>query len=112
MAADGPSGPAGLLMRIPSGAVGGLAAVVCTSPLDAAKTRIMTSRGAVRGLYRGARGALRCVSHIARDEGVGACFRGLVPRLLYKVPSSALFLSLNEAGAQAVRKWRHRRAAR
>ncbi|XRB10563.1 mitochondrial carrier protein [Pseudoscourfieldia marina] len=95
-----------LASRIPSGALGGMAAVVVTSPLDAAKTRIMTSRGVVRGMYRGAGGTLRCLRNMTREDGVGACFRGILPRLAYKMPSSGLFLFLNETGADAVRKIR------
>ena len=83
-----------------------MAAVVVTSPLDAAKTRIMTSRGVVRGMYRGAGGTLRCLRNMTREDGVGACFRGILPRLAYKMPSSGLFLFLNETGADAVRKIR------
>ena len=80
------------------GALAGASAVLLTSPLDVVKTRIMTTKttssiGLVSPPTRKHQlGVLRMCLLIYQKEGPKALFRGLLPRLMQKVPSSALYL--------------------
>ena len=70
---------------IAGGAAGGVAAAV-TAPLDLVKTRLQT-QGDAGVRYTG---ALDAVRRIHLEEGLGAFSRGVVPRVLFHIPSMAI----------------------
>lgn len=74
-----------------AGAVAGAAAVVATNPLDVAKTRYQTMeytntlhRSQIR---QGFVGALR---RLYNQEGFAGLYRGMKPRILLRIPGSAV----------------------
>ncbi len=82
---------------------GGVAAAV-TTPLDVIKTRLMTQAGAEHGVdkYNGWFDALR---RIPREEGVGALFRGIRPRVAFISLGGAIFIgSFEEFKRQLARR--------
>jgi len=78
------------------GAASGMAAAVIMTPVDVVKTRLMTG---------GATGGIPAVlSAIVREEGAATLMKGVVPRVAFLAPLSAITLSMYEAiGAQLLR---------
>ncbi|CAI5467164.1 unnamed protein product [Closterium sp. Yama58-4] len=83
-----------LLSNMWIGAMAGAMATIFTSPLDVLKTRVMTQEVLPGQAYLGTREML---AKVWAEEGIVAFGRGMTPRLLYKVPSSAVFLVSYEA---------------
>ena len=79
------------------GAAAGALTGVVTTPLDVLKTRLMT-QGTVGGKYSG---VVDCARQIARDEGVGALFRGWEPRVVWIGLGGCVFFSALEAAKRA-----------
>jgi len=75
------------------GGAAGCVACLATTPFDVAKTRLMGVRVPGPGPTPG---VLATISAVWRVEGPRAFARGLAPRLLYKVPASAVFLLVYE----------------
>jgi solute carrier family 25 S-adenosylmethionine transporter 26 len=78
-----------VLTNLWMGAVAGLVASVVTTPMDVVKTRVMTqdlTQGAVKI------GVRQTVRSILKHEGPLAFTYGMLPRVMLKVPASALFL--------------------
>eukprot|EP00189_Rhodosorus_marinus_P007702 CAMPEP_0184752368 /NCGR_PEP_ID=MMETSP0315-20130426/43543_1 /TAXON_ID=101924 /ORGANISM="Rhodosorus marinus, Strain UTEX LB 2760" /LENGTH=408 /DNA_ID=CAMNT_0027231695 /DNA_START=24 /DNA_END=1250 /DNA_ORIENTATION=+ len=71
---------------------GSMAAVIMT-PVDVVKTRLMTQK-AGETAYKGILGTF---SKIVAEEGAGALFKGLVPRILFLAPLAGITLSVYEA---------------
>ncbi|KAJ8900713.1 hypothetical protein NDN08_000014 [Rhodosorus marinus] len=71
---------------------GSMAAVIMT-PVDVVKTRLMTQK-AGETAYKGIVGTF---SKIIAEEGAGALFKGLVPRILFLAPLAGITLSVYEA---------------
>eukprot|EP00899_Mesostigma_viride_P021890 jgi/Mesvir1/29702/Mv00935-RA.1 len=82
-----------------NGAIAGAVASSLTNPLDVVKTRLMTHAGAAAGVGSvGAGGSIQgTVRTLLANEGYTVFLRGIAPRLLYKVPASAVFLVIYEA---------------
>ncbi|CAM6082305.1 unnamed protein product [Calypogeia fissa] len=76
------------------GAIAGAVASSLTTPLDVVKTRIMTQTPAGSIAYTGLGNT---VKQIWAEEGFMGFTRGMAPRVLYKVPASAVFLVCYEA---------------
>ena len=74
---------------------GGLAAGL-TTPLDVVKTRLMTQRAGQHAYT----GLLDCLCRVAKEEGVGALYRGLVPRVVNIALGGAIFFGAYEAFKQ------------
>lgn len=76
---------------------------LCPVSADVVKTRLMTqiASPATGGKLR-YRGVAHAAVTIAREEGVGAFARGLVPRVAAKTVQSAVFFSVYELVRQAV----------
>jgi len=74
---------------------GGLAAGL-TTPLDVVKTRLMTQRSGQHAYT----GLLDCLYRVAKEEGVGALYRGLVPRVVNIALGGAIFFGAYEAFKQ------------
>ncbi|CAI5458769.1 unnamed protein product [Closterium sp. Yama58-4] len=83
-----------LLSNMWIGAMAGAMATIFTSPLDVLKTRVMTQEVLPGQAYLGTR---QMLAKVWAEEGIVAFGRGMTPRLLYKVPSSAVFLVSYEA---------------
>lgn len=67
------------------GALAGAVACTLTTPLDVAKTRVMTQNPSDPLVYMGLQATLQ---KIWLEEGIAGFGRGMVPRVLYKVGSS------------------------
>jgi len=68
-----------------AGFLAGLSATVLTNPLDVAKTRVQT-----RSETYGTNNPFRIIPRIIQREGIWSLEKGLVPRLVYNLPASAL----------------------
>ena len=104
----------GTPLHLLAGAWAGVVASLVTSPLDGVKTRIQTDRllltsqggtataapsawaSASAAARTRARGVLATAAIIFREEGVPGFFRGLGPRLLAVLPSSAVTFAAYE----------------
>lgn len=84
------------------GALSGAVACVLTTPMDVVKTRMMTAQGKMRPGKGAWSSAAKQVWH---ESGPRGFLRGVTPRLLYKMPSSAIFLVAYEIASQIIRKW-------
>lgn len=71
------------------GLAGGFAAAL-TTPLDVIKTLLQTRGSAKDPELRNAKGFLDAAAIIKRQQGYGGFFRGLRPRILTTVPSTAI----------------------
>ena len=60
------------------GAAAGVATAVLTTPLDVIKTRLMT-----QGATRQYAGVLDCARKLVAEEGAGALFKGVGPRMTW-----------------------------
>jgi len=74
------------------GALAGVATAVLTTPLDVIKTRLMTQGSG--GAYRG---VVDCALRIAREEGAGAFFKGVGPRVTWIGIGGSVFFTCLEA---------------
>ena len=72
------------------GAVAGSISAAATTPLDVLKTRMMT------GQAFGASSVLTAAKLIVAKEGVGALYRGIVPRVALIGPGCAVFFMVYE----------------
>ncbi|CAF9907322.1 Fe(2+) transporter [Imshaugia aleurites] len=80
---------------VAGGLAGGLAAAL-TTPLDVIKTLLQT-RGTAKDIeLRHAKGMFNAAAIIKRQHGYGGFFRGLQPRILTTVPSTAICWSSYE----------------
>lgn len=95
-----PAGREAALMGWWRGAAAGALACLATTPFDVAKTRLMAARTPGPSASPG---VLSTILIVWRAEGPRAFIRGLTPRLLYKVPASALFLLVYELLGRAPR---------
>lgn len=71
------------------GLAGGLAAGV-TTPLDVIKTLLQTRGSATDPELRNVRGLWHAATIIKRREGLGGFFKGLKPRIVTTMPSTAI----------------------
>ena len=74
---------------IAGGLAGGLAAAL-TTPLDVIKTLLQTRGTAKDPELRNAKGMFDAAAIIKRQDGYGGFFRGLRPRIMTTVPSTAI----------------------
>jgi len=83
------------LLHATSGGIAGALSATISNPLEIIKTRMQTQDHTKKGvnLYRS---AISGVARIAREEGVLALTKGLMPRLMITVPASAIGLCTYE----------------
>ena len=74
---------------VAGGLAGGFAAAL-TTPLDVIKTLLQTRGSAKDQELRHAKGMFDAASIIKRQHGYGGFFRGLRPRIMTTVPSTAI----------------------
>ncbi|KAA8494250.1 putative S-adenosylmethionine carrier 2, chloroplastic [Porphyridium purpureum] len=72
----------------------GMLAAMIMTPIDVAKTRIMTQRAGEAVKYSGLVNTIRIVM---QEEGVAALFKGTIPRVMYLAPLAGITLSVYEA---------------
>lgn len=78
---------------------GGIAAGL-TTPLDVVKTRLMTQKaGSGAAQYKG---LVDCLVRVAREEGTGALFKGIGPRVINIALGGAIFFGAYEAARKVV----------
>ena len=68
-----------------------------TTPLDLAKTRIMTS--GQTGKYKG---IVDVLVKVAKEEGFGGLFKGSTARVVWLIPFTAVFFGVHEASKRAL----------
>lgn len=78
---------------------GGIAAGL-TTPLDVVKTRLMTQR--TGGSVLKYTGLMDCLVKVSREEGMGALYKGLVPRVVNIALGGAIFFGAYEAVKKVV----------
>ena len=78
-----------------SGALAGAFAAGLTTPLDVIKTLLQTRGTARDAEIRSAKGLIRAASIIKRQHGYAGFFRGLRPRIITTMPSTAICWSGN-----------------
>ena len=74
---------------VAGGLAGGVAAAV-TTPLDVIKTLLQTRGAAHDAEIRGAKGLMEAARIIKQRDGWGGFFRGLRPRIVTTMPSTAI----------------------
>lgn len=74
---------------VAGGLAGGVAAAV-TTPLDVIKTLLQTRGNAIEPELRNVRGLVEAARIIKRRGGYGGFFRGLRPRIITTMPSTAI----------------------
>lgn len=89
------------------GVAGGLTGFL-TTPLDLAKTRLMTQAGAAGAAqYSGVGDVLM---KVARTEGVSGLFKGSAARTAWLIPFTAVYFGVHEASKRALRNRKLRTA--
>lgn len=84
-----------LTHSVAGGLAGGFAAAI-TTPLDVIKTLLQTRGSANDAEIRNAKGLFEAASIINRRDGMAGFFRGLRPRVITTVPSTAICWSAYE----------------
>lgn len=87
-----------------SGMFAAACAVLATQPQDVIKTRLQT-QGSLPASEQRYKGIVDAAQQIARQEGPRAFFKGLMPRMLYLLPASALTFSLYECYKRQMAHW-------
>lgn len=87
------------------GVAGGMTGLL-TSPLDLAKTRLMTQAGAGTGAARQYAGVADVLVKVAREEGISGLFKGCSARVVWLVPFTAVYFGVHEAAKRTLRERR------
>jgi len=77
-----------------AGAISGAIAAAATTPIDVAKTRIMTSKDKVDV------GLLQTLRNIYASQGIKGCFAGIVPRTIWITIGGFVFLGSYDLATQ------------
>ena len=85
-----PTGKYDPLTHCVAGSLGGAFAAAVTTPLDVIKTLLQTRGSAKEAEIRSVKGIVDAAAIIKRTHGLGGFFRGVRPRILTMMPSSAL----------------------
>lgn len=76
------------------GVAGGLTGFL-TTPLDLAKTRLMT-QGSVGGVQE-YKGIVDCLIKVGKKEGINGLFKGSIARVIWLIPFTAVYFGVHEA---------------
>lgn len=82
------------------GFIVGTIGAAATNPADVVKTRLQTQASGAHGKYKG---VLHCFERIFLEEGMAGFARGIVPRMVWVAPASAITLSVYEAVSRSLR---------
>ncbi|CAI7731665.1 unnamed protein product [Closterium sp. NIES-54] len=80
------------VIKLLVGGTAGSTAAFCTTPFDVVKTRLQTHLPGVPKY----KGVVDAFSRIVREEGIGALYRGVAPRLLIYISQGAIFFASYE----------------
>lgn len=78
------------------GLAGGLTGFL-TTPLDLAKTRLMTQSMGSPGVAKEYSGIVDCLVKVAKTEGLPGLFKGSAARVIWLVPFTALYFGVHES---------------
>lgn len=87
-------------------AVGGVAGGCTgflTTPLDLAKTRLMTQGGGLGGGVKQYNGIVDVLVKVGRTEGLQGLFKGSTARVVWLIPFTAVYFGVHEATKRALR---------
>jgi len=73
-------------------------------PMDTIKTRLVTQAGRVMASDQAYKGIIDCAVRVAREEGIGAFYRGLPPRLVSVVPMIGIQFGVYEFMKKVMQK--------
>lgn len=82
------------------GFIVGTIGAAATNPADVVKTRLQTQAS---GPHRKYKGVMHCFKKIFKEEGLSGFTRGIVPRMAWVGPGSAITLSVYEAVSRSLR---------
>ncbi|KAF0695186.1 Aste57867_13993 [Aphanomyces stellatus] len=78
-----------------TGMVAGMLGPVFNTPVDVAKTRLMAQSNKV-GEAAKYNGMVHCIQTVAKEEGFGALYRGLIPRMARVAPGQGITFAVME----------------
>lgn len=88
-----------------TGMIGAIPGPCLNCPMDVVKTRLMAQENA-HGEAPKYRGALHTLRVISKEEGVGALYKGLIPRLTRLCPSYGIqWLVMDQVTAHFLKKY-------
>ncbi|RUS31319.1 mitochondrial carrier domain-containing protein [Jimgerdemannia flammicorona] len=90
-----------LLINFISGAIGGTVGTIINTPVDVVKTRVQGYKGIGPRKYNW---ALPSLVTIAREEGMGALYKGFLPKVLRLGPGGGILLVVFEQVSSLIRK--------
>ncbi len=101
-----------LLRNFVAGAVGGTVGTMLNTPFDVVKTRIqnqitarpLASDGVQAGPRPKYRGTMQALSLVAREEGLGALYKGFTPKVLRLGPGGGILLVVFEGVTTMMRR--------
>lgn len=73
-------------------------------PMDTIKTRLVTQAGRAMASDQAYKGIIDCAVRVAREEGIGAFYRGLPPRLVSVVPMIGIQFGVYEFMKKVMQK--------
>lgn len=85
------------------GVAGGLTGFL-TTPLDLAKTRLMTQSMGTPGVAKEYSGIMDCLVKVAKKEGVQGLFKGSAARVIWLIPFTALYFGVHESTKRVLLK--------
>lgn len=88
-----------------SSSIAGVIATVVTSPIDVVKTRLMNMKVDQNGVAR-YKGVFDCFLQTAKNEGLGAFFKGFGPSVSRLVPQTVLTMIFLEKFILLVEKFK------
>lgn len=86
------------------GCLASTASVTIMIPVDTIKTRLVTQLSAKSITGVPYKGIIDCAIRVAKEEGIGAFYRGLPPRLISVVPMIGIQFGVYEAMKQVMLK--------
>jgi solute carrier family 25 2-oxodicarboxylate transporter 21 len=100
--ADTPSGV--MLNNFISGTIGGFVGTALNTPFDVVKSRIQGAAATPPGAVPKYSWTYPALATVAREEGVGALYKGFVPKVLRLGPGGGVLLLVVEATLSMFRK--------
>lgn len=94
--------PATNLENTIMGCMGSTVAVCIMIPMDTIKTRLVTQMSSKVVVGVAYKGIIDCAIRVAKEEGIGAFYRGLPPRLISVVPMIGIQFGVYEAMKQVM----------
>jgi len=90
-----------LLINFTAGAIGGTVGTILNTPFDVVKTRVQSYSGVGVGKYNW---TWPSIALIAKEEGIGALYKGFLPKVLRLGPGGGILLVVFETVSNFIRK--------